>query len=202
MTAQVKQLTSLVIDRSGSIQSCLSDMQGGMNTFIAERKSDPIKEKLALASFDDRYELVTDFVKKDKFPAYTISPRGGTALYDAIGRAVAHMDESAINGWANAIKGIVIVTDGYENMSHEHNKESIKALIESKTADGWQFIYLGANQDAVLTAEGFGINPMAAMTFDTNNAPAAMTAASNYFTRGSVGKGYSFNQSERNSSVK
>lgn len=212
MSEKKRQLTSLVIDRSGSINSCLSDMQGAVDNFLKERKgSDDTKERIAISHFDTTYQLVKGFTKPVEYAHeeggegfyFKIVPRGGTALYDAIGKNIVYAEDYVKNNpkFTMAIKNIVIVTDGYENASTEYNQTSIKRLVESKTQEEWNFIYLGANQDAVFVAKSMGFSPDLSLSYNTNNSGVAMVNVSNVLTRGASGQGYTFSSAERSSSV-
>jgi hypothetical protein len=207
-----RQLTSLIIDRSGSINGCLSDMQGAVDNFIKERKSDSTtSEELSISQFDSDYELVKGFTELSEYAHekggsgfyFRIKPRGRTALYDAIGRNISYVEDfvSRNDKSDNTIKNIVIVTDGLENASSEYTRNAITRLVENKTADHWNFIYLGANQDAVYTGQTIGISPDLSISYDTRNSGLAMAAVSSVLTRGASGGAYSFSEKERSSSV-
>lgn len=166
-------LIKLLVDRSGSIHGCLSDMQGAYDTYISDmRKDSSISVMISLDQFDTKYDRVYDFTDVNKVPSYTIVPRGMTALYDAISRATSHLDEQD----NNKKKLVVIITDGLENSSREVTSASLKTMIENKINAGWDFIYLGANQDAILEASKIGIPQRTSMSYDVNSAPVAMTA--------------------------
>ena len=151
---------TVVMDRSGSMQSRRTDAEGGLNAFIEKQKTEPGEAVFTLVQFDNVYEFVHTAVPIKSVPPYTLVPRGGsTALLDAVGRAInetvhrlAKMNEADRPG----LVIFVIITDGEENSSKEFKKAQIKAMIQHQTAVyGWQFTFLGANQDAF--AEGGGI---------------------------------------------
>lgn len=150
----------LVTDRSGSMESIKTDAQGGINTFIKEQKEQSGIATFALYDFDTEHRKVFGPSDIKKFESYALVPRGGTAMLDAIGRAV-----NETNSFVWSIPEVlrpknvvfVIVTDGEENSSREYNYETIKKLITSKQELGWKFIFLAGDQDAVLNGAKMGI---------------------------------------------
>ncbi len=154
---------TVVIDRSGSMDSCRADAEGGFNAFVAAQAALPGKALLTLVQFDTEYEFVHRGVPIKDVPPYSLVPRGGTALYDAVGRAIletgarlAAMPEAQRPG----LVLFAIITDGEENSSREISGARLKEMIEHQTAQyAWQFSYLGANQDAIMAAAKMGIAP-------------------------------------------
>jgi uncharacterized protein YegL len=151
-----------VLDRSGSMASCVDDTIGGFNTFIHSQKKDNTDASMSLYLFDNEYtslyenKLISEVSNID---TKTYIPRGSTSLLDAIGCTIktAEITDNNI---------IVILTDGFENTSKSYTKSHIKDLIKMKESIGWNFVFLAANQDAISTAQSLGINPNGAMTFD------------------------------------
>ncbi len=186
-----------VIDRSGSMDSCRSDTIGGFNVFLAEQ--DP-ETTININLFDHEYnELYSGSVKDaQKMSMETFVPRGNTALFDAIGKTIKKAIGTPI---------IVILTDGEENSSKEYTQTHIKDLIEEKTKQGWSFVFLGANQDAIMAAKNFGMSPLSAMTFSPDNVGVALKSASSAIKRGITSRSsgtpvaVEFSQSEREESV-
>ena len=163
---------NIVLDRSGSMQSVRTDTIGGFNTFLKSQKEAAGEATLTLAQFDDRYETVHDGKNIQDIPELTMEtfiPRGWTALLDAIGRTInstgarlAAMPEEERPGRVI----FVILTDGYENYSKEFKKEQINEMIEHQTdVYQWDFVFLGANQDAIQTGVGMGILAGNSMTY-------------------------------------
>lgn len=150
----------LVTDRSGSMENIKSDAQGGINTFIKEQKEQPGIATFAFYDFDTEHRKVFGPDDIRKFTEYALVPRGGTAMLDAIGRAV-----NETNSFVWSIPEVlrpknvvfVIVTDGEENSSREFNYDTIKKMITSKQELGWNFIFLAGDQDAVLNGAKMGI---------------------------------------------
>ena len=154
------------------MESCWDDTIGGFNAFLNEQKA--TGGTLTLIQFDHEYQQTYERVKIDEVVAMTretYTPRGSTALLDAIGRLIKDWDGSSN-------PSVVILTDGHENASHKFTKAHIKDLIEQKTKDGWTFAYLGANQDAFAEASAIGIAPGCTMNYDANHTPNAMRVLS------------------------
>jgi uncharacterized protein YegL len=172
----------LVVDRSGSMESCRSDAEGGVNTLIEEQKKGAGEARLTLVQFDTEYEFVHQTVPIKDVPRYALIPRGGTALLDAVGKAIAQTGERLKALPEDQRPGLVvfvIVTDGQENSSREYSKAAIKKMIEEQqTKWKWQFTFLGANQDAFAEAGGLGIPVAAAAMFVPGAIRAAYAAAS------------------------
>lgn len=189
----------LLADRSGSMYSCRASANKAINSFFKERSvAATDREYWALDQFDDNYEQVFDFTDIDAVPVYVMRPRGMTALHDSIAQAINKLANYKPD--KNRLRILVIVTDGLENASKEHNAMTVKTMIDRKKADGWQVIYLGANQDAIKESAAFGVEADAALTYDTANSGAAMAAVSSYVTRGASGQGWSFTDGERKQS--
>jgi len=155
------------------MESCWDDTIGGFNAFLNEQKADG--GTLTLIQFDHEYQLTyerTKIAEVTPLTRETYTPRGSTALLDAIGRLIKDWKDGASN------PSVVILTDGQENSSHNFTKAHIKDLIEQKTKDGWTFAYLGANQDAFAEAGSIGIAPGCTMNYDSNRTPDAMRVLS------------------------
>lgn len=194
MTDQDYRHYVLIVDRSGSMETIKDDAQGGINQFVKDQAALPGKATLSLYQFDTEHEKVHDFTTLSEAGAnYTLKPRGGTALLDACGFAITQEGEKLAKMLESQRPGKVIVlitTDGEENSSHEYTKDRVKKLITGQQDDyGWQFSYVGANQDAFAEAGGLGIAPGAALNYaasgiGTNNAYAAASAASSRYVGG------------------
>lgn len=180
-----KDLTdiTIVIDRSGSMSSCKKDAEGGVNTFIEDQKNQPGSASLTIVQFDSVYEFVCKGAPIKDAPKFTLNPRGSTALLDAIGRAVAETGERLAAMKESDRPGLVIfviLTDGEENSSREFRMPQIKEMIEHQTNKyGWQFVFLGANQDAFSTAGGLGISAANASNYSEQKTSGALWATSN-----------------------
>ena len=153
-----------ILDRSGSMAGLETDTIGGFNSMLNKQKGEPGDAVVTTVLFDDKYELL-----HDRIPIQGVQPlndrqyyvRGCTALLDAIGRTVAKVKQAhaGIDPAYRPDKVLfVITTDGYENASREYSWETVKNLVEAQKAQGWEFLFLGANLDAVGTAARFGIH--------------------------------------------
>ena len=153
-----------ILDRSGSMAGLESDTIGGFNAMIKKQKEQDGKCYVSTYLFDNITELVHDRHLLENVPqmdSKTYVVRGSTALYDAVGEAIDHIEK--IHKYIrpedvpqNTV--FVITTDGMENSSCKFTGENIKSMIEAKKKVGWEFLFLGANIDAVETAGQFGIS--------------------------------------------
>lgn len=171
---------TVVMDRSGSMASCKDDAEGGLNEFIKQQKEAPDEAVFSLVQFDTEYEFVHRGVPIRQVPHCTLTPRGWTALLDAVGRAIVETGER-LQRMAEADRPglvvFVIITDGQENSSKEYTKRQIKEMIRhQQDVYKWQFTYLGANQNAFVEAQGMGIQGAAA-DYKASKADRAFAAA-------------------------
>jgi len=152
----------VIVDRSGSMSSLKDEAQGGLNTFLEEQRKSKHKVLVTLAQFDDHYELLYNGLAAKETPPYQLEPRGMTALYDAIGKTLTSVKERQEKESYAGLTLVAIVTDGAENHSREWSGERTKSLIAARKADGWQFVFLAADESAI----GQGVY-LGTMTFDT-----------------------------------
>lgn len=147
----------MVVDRSGSMTSCHPATIQGFNRFLSDQKALPGTASLTVTQFDTQFEVVMDrkpLGEVGLVDATAFVPRGGTALYDAIGQSVALMEGKG----DNIDRCVVcIITDGQENSSRECKLEQIRATIARLEAKGWGFIYLAANLEAFAAGQAAGI---------------------------------------------
>ena len=162
-----KELTEIVfiLDRSGSMSGLESDTIGGYNAMLEKQKTAPGQAIVSTVLFDDHCEVL-----HDRLDIKTVVPmsdkeyfvRGCTALLDAVGGAIHHIGN--IHKYAREEDRpektlFIITTDGMENASRRYNYDRVKMMIErQKEKYGWEFIFLGANIDAVEVADRFGIS--------------------------------------------
>lgn len=151
---------TLVVDRSGSMQNIRVDAEGGINAFINDQKSKPGEANITLVQFDTEYDFVMNGIPLKDAPHYTLSPRGGTALLDAVGRAIneagvrlAAIPESDRPGGVV----FVIVTDGQENSSREFTLLKVREMVDTqRDTYKWQFVFLGAGPDTFAAGSALG----------------------------------------------
>ncbi|MCW1957476.1 MAG: VWA domain-containing protein [Mycobacterium sp.] len=170
MTDTNKTLIAALLDRSGSMDSIADDMRGGFDSFIAKERGQAGTTQVTLAQFDDRYDIVYSNLPIDMVPPLTLEPRGMTALVDAIGRFVTEVGSGLAALPEDQRPGeitVLVMTDGHENASTEWTAEAVRALIaQQETVYGWDFVFLGANMDAVEVGARLGFAPGKSMTFD------------------------------------
>ncbi len=173
-----KDLTELVfiIDRSGSMAGLEADTIGGFNSLVKKQKMEEGECYLSVVLFDDRMEVLYD-----RTPIRQAEPmtdrqyyvRGCTALLDALGGAIHHIGN--IHKYAReedrpAKTLFVITTDGLENASRKYTYEKVRRMVEhEKEKYGWEFLFLGANMDAIQAGRRFGIMPDRAVTFENDS---------------------------------
>ena len=162
-----KDLTELVfiLDRSGSMTGLEKDTIGGFNSLLEKQKKESGEAFVTTVLFDDKYELLHDRNNIKHINPITEKEyyvRGSTALLDAIGITINSIGKSLFNTNEEERPEkvlFVIITDGMENSSTEFSYEKIKEMIEhQKSKYAWEFMFLGANIDAVATAGSFGIS--------------------------------------------
>ena len=161
-----------IIDRSGSMSGLEADTIGGFNSTLEKQKQESCKTLWSTVLFDDRHEVVHDRLPIDQVKPLdtdTYYVRGMTALLDAIGRAIHHVRNIHKYARPEDVPGktlFVITTDGMENASREYTYAKVRQMIEhEKEKYGWEFMFLGANMDAVDVAGRMGIDRSRAATF-------------------------------------
>lgn len=148
---------TFVMDRSQSMSTCTQEAQDGLNKFVKDQRTIDENTTFTLVQFDHEYELVYDAEPLKDVGEYIFTPRGSTALLDAIGRAISYTNDFVRDENPDQVL-FVIFTDGQENCSQELNREQVRQLIEDKTNNAkWQFVYMGANQDAFSEAQSLGV---------------------------------------------
>lgn len=166
MKEKKNNITELVfiLDRSGSMGGLESDTIGGFNALIKKQKKQDGECFVSTILFDDKSEVVHDRVKLSDVPPMTEKEyfvRGCTALIDALGGAIRHIEDIHKYARPEDVPSnvmFVITTDGLENASHMFTSDEVKRMVERhKEADGWEFLFIGANIDAVQTAGHIGI---------------------------------------------
>ncbi len=166
MEKKKNDLTELVfiLDRSGSMAGLESDTIGGFNGLIDKQKKVDGKAFVTTVLFDNQQKTVHDRIDLTEVAPMTEKEYyvgGSTALLDAVGDTVTHIEK--IHKYVRpedvpAHTMVVITTDGMENSSHRWRAADVKKLVEKKKEGGWEFLFLGANIDAVSEAARFGID--------------------------------------------
>ena len=173
-----KNLTELVmiLDRSGSMEGLESDTIGGYNSMLRKQRETEGDVLVSTILFDDESEVLYDRVPLEKLPQMTENEyyvRGCTALLDAIGGAIQHIGNIHRHTpeEERPEKTIfVITTDGMENSSCEYSYDKVKKMVEEKKEKyGWEFLFLGANIDAIETAGRFGISADRAANYNSDH---------------------------------
>ena len=192
---------AIVLDRSGSMQSVKSDTEGGLKAFLIAQSDAPGETTVSLYHFDDKYSAVYENKHLDDIPDYTLDPRGGTALLDAVGRTISAVGvqlAAKAEGDRPAEVIVVILTDGEENSSREFSLSAVKKMItEQQDAYGWKFVFLGADQDAFEAAGGMGIGRGTTLSYASANTTNSMTKAGHMVARGTASGLYAFTDAER-----
>ncbi|MEE1173349.1 MAG: vWA domain-containing protein [Ruminococcus sp.] len=161
-----KNLTELVfiLDKSGSMAGLEADTIGGFNSMLKNQKKQDGEAFVTTVLFDNEIQTVHDRIPLDSMSEMTDDdyvPGGCTALIDAIGKTIEHIKN--IHKYARKddvpeSTVFVITTDGMENASREFSSAKVKKMIEKQKSEGWEFLFIAANIDAVETASGFGID--------------------------------------------
>lgn len=155
---------TFVLDSSGSMSSIKEDTKGGFNTFLRDQQDEPGTASVTLYEFNTNVELVYQGYPIEDAPELddrNYTPGGSTALHEAIYRAVTETADRAMEVEPaeqpdNVI--VVVLTDGKENASETHQERVREQVKVRREEHGWEFLFIGANQDAALTAESMGID--------------------------------------------
>ena len=178
-----KNLTEMVfiLDRSGSMSGLESDTIGGFNAMIDKQKREEGEALVSTVLFDNDSTVIHDRVNVQQVKQMTereYSVRGCTALLDAIGGAIHHIGNVHKYAREEDVPErtvFVITTDGMENASRRYDSDKVKRMIEhQKNKYGWEFLFLGANIDAVETASHFGIDRDRAVRYHSDSRGTAL----------------------------
>ncbi len=162
-----------ILDRSGSMGGLESDTIGGFNSMMEKQKKTGEKAVVSTVLFDDECEVIHDRVPIEKVENMTDKQyyvRGCTALLDAVGGAIHHIGN--VHKYAREEDRpektiFVITTDGMENASREYSYDKVRRMIEDKKEkENWEFMFLGANIDAVAEAGRIGIDARRAVRYE------------------------------------
>jgi hypothetical protein len=213
---------SVVLDSSGSMATILEDTIGGFNTFLKGQKETAkegdtftfVKFSSGTPPYQFHYKNA-DIKKVHKLTNKTFIPSGGTALLDTLGATIKDLGShlASLPEEERPAKVIfVIITDGEENSSHLYNKTQIKNLITEHTNTWkWEFVFLGANQDAIQEAHQYGISTLNSMSYGANEIGIkstydSLTRSLNTYKSAAVGATYAssgaaFTNAERTASM-
>lgn len=193
-----------ILDKSGSMERLTKDTIGGYNAFIKEQQETPDDAILSTVLFSTGNEIILHNRKNIKnikpITQKEYKASGGTALLDAMGRAIRHIGMVLSNTAEEERPSKVIfliITDGEENSSSEYNFDKVKSMVEhQKNKYNWEFLFMGANIDAFSVAESIGISHDRAYNYSSENIhdilPAASIAVGNYRRHGNVDKGQAY----------
>ena len=173
-----KGLTELVfiLDRSGSMSGLEADTIGGFNSLIAKQKKEEGTALISTVLFDDQAEVLYDRISLDRIEPMNDRQyyvRGCTALLDALGGAIHHIGN--VHKYAReedrpAKTIFIITTDGMENSSHRYTYDKVKKMVErQRDRYGWEFLFLGANIDAIEVAGRFGVQANRAVNYECDS---------------------------------
>ena len=171
----------MILDRSGSMGGLESDTIGGYNSMLKKQGETEGEVLVSTVLFDDRSEVLFDRVPLEELPQMTDKEyyvRGCTALLDAVGGAIRHIGN--VHKYAREEDRpektiFVITTDGLENASREYSYDIVKRMVErQKEKYGWEFLFLGANIDAIETAGKFGISADRAANYHSDHIGTAL----------------------------
>ena len=173
-----KGLTELVfiLDRSGSMSGLEADTIGGFNSLIAKQKKEEGTALISTVLFDDQTEVLYDRISLDRIEPMNDRQyyvRGCTALLDALGGAIHHIGN--VHKYAREEDRpektiFIITTDGMENSSHRYTYDKVKKMVErQRDRYGWEFLFLGANIDAIEVAGRFGVQANRAVNYECDS---------------------------------
>lgn len=173
-----KGLTELVfiLDRSGSMSGLEADIIGGFNSLIAKQKKEEGTALISTVLFDDHAEVLYDRISLDRIEPMNDRQyyvRGCTALLDALGGAIHHIGN--VHKYAREEDRpektiFIITTDGMENSSHRYTYDKVKKMVErQRDRYGWEFLFLGANIDAIEVAGRFGVQANRAVNYECDS---------------------------------
>lgn len=189
---------TVILDRTGSMESIRDDVIGGFNTFLQQQQALPEAASVTLVQFDsqDPYEVLhknVPIAMIRPLDRQTYSPRASTPLYDAIGRGILDL-ESVLSSMPDTARPrrivFVIVTDGEENASRDFDRARVARLIAAKKMLAWQFVFLSADLEAFADAGRLGVDADARLHFskDKQGNDAAWASASEKLTDFRCGK--------------
>lgn len=176
MTKENFTSINVIVDASGSMAGLATDTIGNFNTFLKEQKEFPGEAVFTLCTFNTDYRLPHDFVKIASVPdlsSKSYVPQGGTALLDAMGTTIESVGRklAALPENERPSKVIfLIITDGHENSSKRFTAEQVKAMVKhQKDVYSWEFVFMGANIDAIGTGATLGISAQNSLNYSADS---------------------------------
>ncbi|MBU1251324.1 MAG: VWA domain-containing protein [Actinobacteria bacterium] len=174
----------LIIDRSGSMAAIRDDMVGGLQSLLAAQADLPGTLTVDIVTFDDEIEHQAVFADPATVQV-RLEPRGMTALLDALGESLegfrSALEALPVHARPSTVQ-VVVVTDGHENSSRRYTRDQVRSLIADLTAEWkWDFVYLGANQDAITVGVDLGFDADSSLTYAP--APDSVGASSDVLHR-------------------
>jgi len=170
-----------ILDRSGSMGGLESDTIGGFNSMLKKQQAEPGECRITTVLFDDNYDVLHDRIDIKAVSEITSQDyfvRGCTALLDAIGKTIkkiSKVQKNTADDYRAEKVLFIITTDGMENASREYTYDKIKSMVEKqKKKFNWEFIFLGANIDAIDVANRFGIAKNRTQNFHNDSEGIAM----------------------------
>ena len=171
LTAKKKLFTyiTVLLDRSGSMYKIKDDTEGGFNNFLNEQKQVDGEANISLYQFDNVFETVYENINIQLAKELVLEPRSSTALIDSIVESI-EKTEKKIKGLKDKPDNVlfVIITDGEENDSEKYTRKEAFKKISNKRKAGWEFLFIGANQDAIQEAHAYGISAGSSLTYGAN----------------------------------
>lgn len=156
----------LILDRSGSMEGIRSSVEAGLESMLHEQRSIQGDVTITVAQFDTEYELLYTREPLAGVKSIVCEPRGMTALLDGIGITLTTVAAGrAADPKRPELVIVVVATDGMENASKEWTQAKINDLITARRKDGWQFVFLAANQDAILSGQQMGFQKTSAVNY-------------------------------------
>ena len=211
MTDSNKTLIAALLDRSGSMGQCREATEDGWRELINGQRQNPGHCEVMLAQFDDEYELLYPPTDIGSVPEFVVDPRGMTALLDSTGRFIIEVGErlSALPEAERPGQVIcLIMTDGMENASLDWDWDAVKALItQQREVYKWEFIFIGADMDAVEVGARMGMDRRLSMTYDKRDYAsnrAAYEIVSSKFSEARIAKSFAseaFTPEERDAAM-
>lgn len=206
---------SIIIDRSGSMATMAKEVVSGFNSLLNKQLKVKGEATMTVVQFDHEYQVLNDFIKINNVKELdnnTYTPRGNTALLDAMGKTIEDV-RTKINELEDNEKPskaiFVFITDGEENCSKQYSRERVFEMIEDlkseskeENAIDWDFVFIGANQDAISAGSSLGISRGASLTYDSSGdgATTAFKSLSDSLTSyrcATKGVSYSFTEKDR-----